>query len=261
MQEQKIIECRLCGEGFEVKVRARGAPRKYCSPECSREWHRRDHNARYEARLVPCSVCERRCRPGAIGVAPTCSKCEANRASPRRLFACIRCGQERYNPNPGPNPKRCPECKKAVWREHTRASRSRHGRELHLRKNYGITIDEFDALLRSQNGRCAICSVRLERGGSKAVAACVDHCHDSGTIRGILCGHCNTGIGLFRDDPMRLAAAREYLLRANGATHKTQADEGAKEGHQKEERSAIGAVAPRTRRAASAPGATSSGRG
>lgn len=79
---------------------------------------------------------------------------------------------------------------------------------------YGLTVDQFNILLEVQKGRCAICRVELQSTGrSKGTAAHVDHDHGSGRVRGILCHRCNAGIGLLGDDPDRVRAACEYLLK------------------------------------------------
>jgi hypothetical protein len=73
---------------------------------------------------------------------------------------------------------------------------------------YGITVDEFDAMLAAQRGRCAICSSPEPRSN------CwwhIDHDHDTGHVRGLLCGPCNQGIGSLGDDPDRLRLAIAYL--------------------------------------------------
>lgn len=83
-----------------------------------------------------------------------------------------------------------------------------------LKKNYGLSREDYAALLAGQRGRCAICGCperRLTKG--KATALAVDHCHVGGHVRGLLCADCNRGLGMFGDDPKRLAAAIEYLER------------------------------------------------
>lgn len=62
------------------------------------------------------------------------------------------------------------------------------------------------ALLASQDGVCAICGT-----APAGQALALDHCHDTGKIRGLLCKHCNLGLGLFKDDTTLLTKAREYL--------------------------------------------------
>ncbi len=76
-------------------------------------------------------------------------------------------------------------------------------------KKYGLTVDQFNSLLANQNHSCACCK-RKEPGGAHNTWH-VDHCHVTGTVRGILCYHCNVGIGHLGDDLDGLLKAVEYL--------------------------------------------------
>lgn len=69
---------------------------------------------------------------------------------------------------------------------------------------YGLTLDEYDAMVLRQEGRCAICNDPMREPQ-------VDHCHTGGHVRALLCHLCNRGLGLFRDNPEYLAAAIEFL--------------------------------------------------
>lgn len=80
-----------------------------------------------------------------------------------------------------------------------------------LKRLYGITQAEYDSMLAAQGGRCAICGTDKPERNRKYFA--VDHCHKTGAIRKLLCGSCNGGLGLFRDDPTLLRAALNYLGR------------------------------------------------
>ncbi|WP_415651065.1 endonuclease VII domain-containing protein [Rhodococcus qingshengii] len=80
-------------------------------------------------------------------------------------------------------------------------------RDIHLRKAYGMTQDEYDQLMDSQGGCCAICK------SSDVDVWHIDHCHTTGRVRGILCPHCNRGLGMFRDQPQFLRDAALYLER------------------------------------------------
>ena len=83
-------------------------------------------------------------------------------------------------------------------------------RKRHLLKNYGITVEDYENMLTYQNSVCAICGngpMPSDRGGILHV----DHCHKTGNVRGLLCGDCNKGIGIFKDDPDRLIKAANYL--------------------------------------------------
>lgn len=75
-------------------------------------------------------------------------------------------------------------------------------------RTLGVTQEQYEALYKKQGGRCGICHNRLYSKRYKAFA--VDHCHKTGRIRGLLCTHCNTGLGLFRDDPSALQRAIEW---------------------------------------------------
>lgn len=81
-----------------------------------------------------------------------------------------------------------------------------------LKYLYGITADQFEALLADQGGVCAICGTS-EWPGSYRCTPHVDHSHETGEVRGLLCGDCNFGLGKFKDDPKLLRAAAEYLER------------------------------------------------
>ena len=77
-----------------------------------------------------------------------------------------------------------------------------------LKREYGITPEEYAAMLKRQKGRCAICRRKFRyRLG-------VDHCAVRHTIRGLLCLPCNLGLGNFRDRPALLRRAAKYLERA-----------------------------------------------
>lgn len=79
-------------------------------------------------------------------------------------------------------------------------------------KKYGITEAELDAILKRQGGGCAICG-HSDTSNYKVFPA-IDHCHTTKRVRGVLCGNCNKGIGLFKDDPARLERAASYLREA-----------------------------------------------
>lgn len=82
-----------------------------------------------------------------------------------------------------------------------------------LMKNYGITIEQYDEMLEAQLGLCAICNLP-ERGLRKCGTPrnlSVDHCHDNGHVRGLLCASCNAGLGLAQEDVQIPKNMIEYL--------------------------------------------------
>jgi hypothetical protein len=84
----------------------------------------------------------------------------------------------------------------------------------HRAKKYGLTLEQHEALVAKQSNLCAICGgpERKKRRGVPLSLA-IDHCRETGRVRGLLCGHCNTGIGSLQHDPELLRAAIAYLLR------------------------------------------------
>ena len=76
-----------------------------------------------------------------------------------------------------------------------------------LKREYGMTLKDFDWLINSQNNKCAICGFKLKPGRHTHI----DHCHKCGTVRGLLCSSCNMALGMFLDDPLIIAAALKYV--------------------------------------------------
>lgn len=83
-------------------------------------------------------------------------------------------------------------------------------RNTNLKKCYGITLKDYDRMFEQQQGKCAICGCTESRT-KRSKHFYVDHCHETGLIRGLLCGPCNTGIGNLGDDLGRLEQAVLYL--------------------------------------------------
>lgn len=77
----------------------------------------------------------------------------------------------------------------------------------HLKRKYGITIEQYDAMLVAQGGGCAIC----QRPPSDSISLHVDHDHETGRIRGLLCFRCNNSLGDLEDSPQLLQAALRYI--------------------------------------------------
>jgi hypothetical protein len=73
-----------------------------------------------------------------------------------------------------------------------------------LRIRYGLTVEEFRLMVARHEGRCAICTETM-------VPPYIDHDHATGVVRGLLCQHCNSGIGLLKDRPDVLRSAILYL--------------------------------------------------
>lgn len=89
-------------------------------------------------------------------------------------------------------------------------------RAARLRREYAIDEDAYNALFLDQGGECAICGgAESAKRGVFSKRLAVDHDHQSGVVRGLLCQNCNTALGLMGDDSSRLLLAVGYLKKFN----------------------------------------------
>ncbi len=122
-----------------------------------------------------------------------------------RCKECHRLVGKAYREQPGVAERQAQKNKE--WRA-ANPDRSKRGVKCAtLRAKYGITLEEYEALLAKQNGLCAICEAPESSWGSMAV----DHNHETGEVRGLLCFNCNTALGKFNDDIQLLLKAVAYL--------------------------------------------------
>lgn len=85
-------------------------------------------------------------------------------------------------------------------------SNKRRAYDRQLKNTYGISIEQYEVMIADQGGGCAICN---RQPGNRRLH--VDHCHETGKIRGILCSGCNTALGLLNDNPDLIDKASDYL--------------------------------------------------
>jgi hypothetical protein len=88
-------------------------------------------------------------------------------------------------------------------------------RQYWLKSQYGLNLSDYNDLIKEQNHKCAICETD-EVDAFKGLLF-VDHCHTSGKVRGLLCHHCNTALGKFKDSESILMRAIEYVRKNNGS--------------------------------------------
>lgn len=174
-----IINCEMCGEEVEAKRRTR----RFCL-KCR---SRRAHLLQYEpaARMAVCETC---------GIDFQYPRTPAKRCPPCALERQIQQRKAWYLKNR--------ERRLAVARER------RYSRAATLKKKYGLTLEEYDQMVDERDGRCDICQ-RRPSGTHRSL--CVDHCHETGRIRGLLCSPCNRAIGQLGDTAEHLSRALEYL--------------------------------------------------
>jgi hypothetical protein len=111
----------------------------------------------------------------------------------------------RYVAMPGSGIYVCLDCK----RENGKRYRDKNRKKLNLKNRvgrYGISIADYKKMMKQQGGKCAICGDSLDK-----VTIRIDHNHETGEVRGLLCASCNTGLGLLKDSPLVLENAKKYL--------------------------------------------------
>lgn len=97
--------------------------------------------------------------------------------------------------------------KRAEYYQKTKDDHKRRMRENHLKKTYGITLEQMDEMLTQQNSKCAICKTSLKKR-----RPCVDHCHQTNAIRGLLCRSCNLKLAVV-EDKWFCEKANQYLTK------------------------------------------------
>jgi len=120
----------------------------------------------------------------------------------------------KHSVSPNAHHSRCKDCckKEAI----VSRKNSPNKRDIVLRSKYGITLDQFVQMFKDQNGQCKICSTsfNFEEYGQPG-SFCVDHDHNTGAVRGLLCAHCNRGIGQFKENLQFIKNAVIYLEEHN----------------------------------------------
>lgn len=128
-------------------------------------------------------------------------------------FRCKDCRNNYYNQYYLNNPEKAVEKNKKQKENRKNFYKSEKGvessRKAHLKRMYGITLDDYNKILKDQNYCCAICE-GFETHDKHGVLA-VDHNHTTGEVRGLLCYKCNTGLGSYNDDINLFNKAIKYL--------------------------------------------------
>ena len=178
--------CESCGKSFRIQFQSAQRPRggRYCSRSCN------PRLKEVAANMVALSLGPKRASIDVI-----CRGCGQGFTTKVKNIArgggkfCSRACNLAYQPRTPPSQKH---------------------RRHNLFSNYGLTEADFDCMHISQRGRCAICGSLPD--GPHGVLV-VDHDHMTDCVRELLCGNCNTAVGLLRDDPIRAAKLTTYLLK------------------------------------------------
>jgi len=80
-----------------------------------------------------------------------------------------------------------------------------------LKHKYGLSFDDFHIMYEQQEKKCALCSIEIHMNSKDKQRACVDHCHETGRVRGILCQNCNRALGMLKDNKETIKKMLEYI--------------------------------------------------
>jgi hypothetical protein len=126
-----------------------------------------------------------------------CSKCNEYKSLPD--FAVRSGGSYRYE---------CKDCTSEWQRRYRAENKSKIKKQATMRR-YNLTESQYNEI--QSIDRCEICSKKVTDTTRRADSKNIDHCHETGEVRGVLCFHCNTAIGLFKDDVKLISKSIEYL--------------------------------------------------
>ena len=235
MQDLTERTCRHCNGAITTPNGGRGEWQRFCSTSC-REQAKAETRRSWRESLGFCEIdgcqgrkrsattpwCEMHYRRNHRHGSPhatqfrspngTCHHCGA-KAKRQRLYCSESCRKRSRVGIEGPSSE-CVVCFGVIppdVRSHSLYCSLECQRLQERGKRYGVTGAEMMRLV-SEYEACAICG----EGDSELV---VDHCHTHGHIRGLLCGQCNVGLGMLKDDPVRLTNAIEYLQHTKPKSH------------------------------------------
>lgn len=180
-EEPNARQCRSCERDLPLAAFARNKDRPdglqvWCR-ECVAQYSAARYRRRREAEGK--TVCEKVDVPEGHKLCRACGEVKPHSEWHRKRSA------------PDGLASRCKACRAVLLRQD------------HLKRKYGLTEAQRDELIAAQGGVCCICL--------SAPATHVDHCHNTGRVRGVLCFNCNSGLGLLRDDPDAMYRAADYL--------------------------------------------------
>lgn len=160
------------------------------------------------------------------GYTTYCKECNTKRAAEKRknnpnkfkgdrnveTKVCNKCDERKTLINFNLQPRNkdghhhiCRECK-------NKGDRDRNNKQRYdLWTKYGLTVEEYEQMKKDQDYRCKNAGCRRHESESTRGSLVVDHCHETGVVRGLLCGNCNSAEGMIGGCPERLLGMIEYL--------------------------------------------------
>lgn len=200
-------QCPECGTAFQAQQAKNGRTKEHCSRKCYlKAWSRKNKEWKAEREADTRNQ---------LPVAPVCKKCGEPKSWVKDVsavrgyrFRCVPCRQaachSRYH-------AMSTEERRA---QHLKSYNPEKQRRTVLKRMFGITPEQWDEMHKRQGGVCWMCG-HDGKGIHRYDRLLVDHCHSTGEVRGLLCHHCNAGLGHFKDDPLLLQRAIDYLNGGN----------------------------------------------
>ena len=202
-----IRECKLCGEPFFQ----RKPKQEFCSQKCSNKAFPGVGGRKPDRTLGKriCPVCSTEFQP--YRDKQTCCTNACYRTTREYAESQVRTDRR---------PERQARKNQLRRVEGDRVEKVREYNRLHnLRYKYGLTVADYEQMLAEQRGVCILCGKPPKPDGVRAASRLhVDHDHETGAVRQLLCLNCNRGLGYLKDDPGLLRAAAEYIERHRALT-------------------------------------------
>lgn len=213
--------CEWCSKEFERSDRP-NSKKSFCSSDCYRAWYHKNNEKykEYKSLYSKKKKAEELLEKGIDVHSLYCKLCGELIIQPRKgkyklNFCSKKCSAifRRNEPGYKEYKRKYDSDYKKKNREKIRDNQKKYNSsELNLYKSrikliekYGLTEDSYKLLEEKQKGCCAICKTSLDN-------PCIDHCHKTGEVRGLLCNKCNTAIGLLEDEVEILFNAYKYLI-------------------------------------------------
>lgn len=135
-----------------------------------------------------------------------CNKCNSEKEFTKGATSCREC-RRKYSIEYRKKYK--DKIKERQIKRNKNGELTKYWRNFQYKRKYGITLEDYDKLIKNQNYVCAICGSNNSK--AHTVNFHVDHCHITKKVRGLLCSKCNLGLGYFDDDIVKLSNAIIYL--------------------------------------------------
>ncbi len=220
MAKQTITyRCAFCGPqpADQFYVCKTGQPNCYCIP-CDKARRRPDFLPPLRPAENFCPLLAKRCSTCGEVKPLSAFRCATNGRNTKRCDLCIAQTRKRYNESArGRSMNRAWRRTKrgrAVTERHrqiriSKGTEYERQKRKHIAAVYGITVERFNSMVEKQKGLCAICG---QPPTGKRLH--IDHDHETGQVRALLCSPCNIVLGLFKEDPVLLDKAKAYLRQA-----------------------------------------------